>query len=180
MHIIVGSTNNAKIQAVSRVFSSNDVSSFKAPSNVSKQPFSDEETRRGAINRAISSQQSINRKDNVFGIGLEGGVMSLGNQLYLCNWGALALPNGEVIDASGVRILLPQHVVHQLKAGQELGKIMGTLTNDQEIRQKAGAVGVLTANYLTRKEIYVHIVQLLKGQFEFQQRILKVKNEFID
>lgn len=176
MHIIVGSTNKAKIQAVSRIFSSEYVTSFKAPSNVSKQPFSDAETRRGAINRAIFSQQSTNSKDDVGGIGLEGGVMSLGDHLYLCNWGALALPNGEVIDASGVRILLPQRIVNQLKAGQELGEIMATLTNDQEIRQKTGAVGVLTANYLTREQIYGHIVQLLKGQLEFQQQILEAEN----
>lgn len=169
MHIVIGSTNKAKVKAIEQVFSDCHVISLQAPSNVSRQPFTDEETRRGAINRAIFSQQAVNNKKDTVGIGLEGGVMELGNQLYLCNWGALALPNGQIIDASGVRILLPNYVTSQLKADQELGEIMAQLTKDRNVSQQSGAVGVLTNNLLTREEMYIHIAKLLRGQYEFQQ-----------
>src|SRR5690625_3577127 len=113
MHIVVGSMNQAKIKAVKHVFKANSVTALKAPSNVSKQPFSDLETRSGAIHRAKFAKESVKDESNVFGIGLEGGVMKLNNQYYLCNWGALALPDGKIIDASGVRILLPQSIIKQ-------------------------------------------------------------------
>lgn len=168
MLIVVGSTNKAKINAVKAVFHEAEVISLKAPSKVSNQPFSDIETFQGAIERAKFAQQAKRHKNReVFGIGLEGGIMRLKNRYYLCNWGALAI-NAEIIfDASGVRIPLPKKVIKQLKCGRELGDIMAEMTQDHHIRQKMGAIGVLTNDTLSREDIYIHIVQLLKGQYEY-------------
>ena len=76
-------------------------------SGVSDQPFGDEETRLGAMNRALWASSL---KEGAIGIGLEGGVRLLEGQMYLCNWGALVLPDGTKFTAGGAQIPLPQQL----------------------------------------------------------------------
>jgi inosine/xanthosine triphosphatase len=133
-------------------------------SGVANQPFSDEETRLGAINRATHCAQS---KAGVIGIGLEGGVMYIDSQLFLCNWGALVTEENQVYTASGARILLPLEIESQLKMGHELGDVMDLYTKKKEIRSNEGAIGIFTNNQISRQVMFVHIVQLLRGQWEY-------------
>lgn len=161
MNIAIGSKNPAKIQAISEVFSTDSVSSVDVASQVSAQPLSDEETRRGAMNRAIQCVQS---DASDMGIGLEGGVMYMEGQLYLCNWGALAIKDKEIITASGARIALPDEFDHELKRGMELGDLMDVYVERKDVRKNDGAIGVLTNGLIKRKEMFVHVVRLLKGQ----------------
>lgn len=164
MKIIVGSTNLTKIKAVESIFPDNEIISLDVPSNVSIQPFSDAETMDGAINRA---KQCVT--DNAIGIGLEGGVMYIGNQLYLCNWGALVTPERKVYTASGARIPLPEEIATQLKAGFELGDLMDIYAEKQGVRNKEGAVGVFTNDQVTRSDMFAHVIKLLRGQWEYHQ-----------
>src|SRR3954451_8948306 len=91
MKIIIGSKNPAKITAVKNNFSyQSEFVALDIPSGVSEQPFSDEETIKGAINRAVGALQKGNGD---IGIGLEGGVQESAHGLLLCNWGALASKN---------------------------------------------------------------------------------------
>lgn len=163
MKIVVGSMNKAKIRAVEEVFPEAVIVTKDAASGVSAQPFSDEETRQGAINRALSS---IDDQDGTFGIGLEGGVMFIGNQLYLCNWGALA-SSDQLYTASGARIALPYGITTRLIQGRELGDVMDEFAKRKQVRQKEGAVGILTAERVSRQSMFRHVVELLRGQWEF-------------
>lgn len=167
MTVIVGSTNSAKVNAVQAVFPSDTVIAKNVPSNVSSQPFSDEETREGAINRAIQCMKSA---PNAIGIGLEGGVMYVGGQLFLCNWGALVTSIGEIYTASGARILLPDAIKEQLEQGIELGEVMDMYMNKSGIRYQEGAIGIFTNNLISRKDMFTHVVTLLKGQWEFGEK----------
>lgn len=164
MDIIVGSTNRAKIGAVKAIFPNHSIIPIKAPSNVSSQPFSDEETRQGAINRA---KQCLQIQKGDLGIGLEGGVMYIDEQLFLCNWGALVTDKGRIFTASGARIVLPDKIKQNLELGYELGDIMDDYASQKDVRQNEGAIGIFTNNLVTRKELFVHIVKLLRGQLEF-------------
>ncbi len=164
MKIIIGSKNPTKTRAVQDVFKTAEINTLYVPSNVSPQPFSDEETRRGAINRATQCARS---SSDAFGIGLEGGVMYIDQQLYLCNWGALVTPNDKIYTASGARILLPEKIATQLKEGSELGHLMDDYALKREISKKEGAIGIFTNNLITRKEMFEHVVKLLKGQLEY-------------
>lgn len=164
MKIIIGSENPTKISAVQEAFKTNEIVSLDVPSNVSPQPFSDEETRKGAINRA---RQCAGSTSDAIGIGLEGGVMYIDQQLYLCNWGALVTSQGQVFTASGARILLPQEIATQLEKGYELGHLMDDYALKKEVSKKEGAVGIFTNNLITRKEMFMHVVMLLKGQWEY-------------
>ena len=164
MNIVIGSKNPTKILAVTDVFLDADITSLDAESGVSSQPFSDEETKQGAINRAKRCAES---KSGTFGIGLEGGVMYVDNQLYLCNWGALVTPDGRIITGSGARILLPVEIEAGLKEGKELGDLMDGYARRKEVRKKEGAIGIFTNDLVSRKEMFSHVVKLLRGQWEY-------------
>lgn len=172
MNVIVGSKNPSKIRAVESVFSNESVISLDVSSEVSLQPFSDIETKQGAIQRA---RECANSSEHAIGIGLEGGVMYVEDHLYLCNWGALITPDEQVYTASGARIYLPKQIETQLKAGFELGDLMDHYTDQKLVRNQEGAIGIFTNNLITREEMYVHIVRLLKGQWDYWRQNLQHK-----
>jgi len=164
MDIIIGSKNPAKVQAVQTIFSTDQVRMLDVKSKVSAQPFSDEETRQGAINRAEQCASSITQTT---GIGLEGGVMYINKELFLCNWGALVTPEGDTYTAGGARIKLPEEIGKQLHEGHELGDIIDNYAKKHAVRKKEGTIGIFTNNLISRKDMFQHIAQLLKGQLEY-------------
>ncbi|EMR05699.1 Non-canonical purine NTP phosphatase [Bhargavaea cecembensis DSE10] len=168
MEIIVGSTNRAKIGAVRDAFRSlgiqAEVTGTVTESGVSPQPFGDEETMTGARIRALTA---IKNGNHDLAIGLEGGVKELDGRLYICNWGALALPDGTVFMAGGAQIPLPEEVAHPVRSGRELGPVMEAFTSRADIRQAGGAVGVFTDGTVGRPDMFSHVVLLLAGQWRF-------------
>jgi len=161
--ISIGSMNPAKIQSVETVFGTDyEVIGCSAPSGVSNQPLSDKETKQGASNRA---QYLVNEKFADLAIGLEGGVMTLDDQLFLCNWGALATKQGDLLMAAGARIPLPELVKEMMNEGRELGEVMDWWTKKKNVRSHEGAIGVFTGGYVTRKMMFSEINKLLLGQF---------------
>ncbi|MGZ0086767.1 DUF84 family protein [Caldibacillus thermoamylovorans] len=164
--IAVGTKNEAKIAAVRAVFgeTGDRIIPLEVPSGVSRQPLSDEETRRGAIERAKRALEAIEAD---IGIGLEGGVMNIDGQWWLCNWGALVDRNGVTVAAGGARLALPPELGAGLEAGRELGELMEEYTGRRNIRTKEGAVGVFTSGRIDRAAMFSHIVALLAGQYEF-------------
>lgn len=88
MKVAIGTLNRAKALAVQNVINTyfDDVEFLEVdvPSNVSNQPFSDEETRQGAINRALNALEATGADLN---FGLEGGVREMEGIMYCCNWG---------------------------------------------------------------------------------------------
>ncbi|MGC4376055.1 DUF84 family protein [Fictibacillus sp. Mic-4] len=158
--IAIGSKNPAKVKAVKQVLNQ-EVVSFEVPSGVSAQPFSDEETKRGAVNRAKKCVE----KGAEIGIGLEGGVTRMGDVLYLCNWGALVDSYSNTFVASGAKIPLPESIAAALYNGSELGDVMAELTSDQNVSKKEGAIGIFTNGIISRDEMFVHIVKMLYGQY---------------
>jgi inosine/xanthosine triphosphatase len=167
MRIGIGSNNPAKIKAAEpflNYFKGAQLTIYPSPSLVSDQPFSDEETKCGALNRA----HDCAAKGADIGMGFEGGVMEMKDGLYLCNWGAVADQAGNSITASGARILLPPAVEEGLRSGVELGVWMGEWTQDPELRKKEGAIGVFTSGLLSRSEMFIHISTILLGQYLYR------------
>ncbi|MUV39279.1 putative non-canonical purine NTP phosphatase [Lentibacillus sp. JNUCC-1] len=166
MKIIAGTQNLAKLTAIQTVFSDVKIDGVSVPSNVSAQPVSDEETLQGAVNRAT---QCTEKEANVYGIGLEGGVMQICGKLYLCNWGALKTPSGQLYTASGARIRLPESFNILLEGKVELGDLMDDYANKSNIRQHEGAIGIFTNGQVSRSDMFIHVVTLLKGQLTFYE-----------
>lgn len=166
MKIVIGTTNPAKIQSVQSVFGRDATHlHLNVPSGVSEQPFSDEETMQGALNRAVSA---LEQGDGDIGIGLEGGVHQHELGLFLCNWGALAIKDQPPIVASGAKIPLPEEIAKRLLAGEELGPVMDDYANKENVRKQEGAIGILTNGEIDRAEMFTHVVRLLKGQYEYR------------
>lgn len=170
MKVAVGTKNKAKVGAVEAIvkeyFPEATIESIDVPSDVSVQPFSNEETRQGAINRARNTMVQTNA-DLTFG--LEGGVDEINGTMYCCNWGAVALKDGTVIASSGAQFALPEEIAAELRMGKELGPVMDVYTNTENIRHHQGAVGIFTHNLIDRQEMFEHIVKLLVGQVLFKR-----------
>lgn len=167
--IVIGSKNPAKIKAVQAAFQNERVEliSVDVPSGVSNQPFSDEETIKGAINRAYAA---VEKGNGDIGIGLEGGVHETEYGMFLCNWGAIAECGKPAIIAGGARILLPEAVASRLRIGEELGPVMDDFTNKEDIRKNEGAIGIFTNGQISRVDMFTHVTRLLVGQYEYRRK----------
>ncbi|ETI70439.1 DUF84 family protein [Neobacillus vireti] len=172
MKIIIGSKNPAKINAVKNSFSQQEAEfiSLDIPSGVNAQPFSDEETIQGAINRAVGA---LNQGSGNIGIGLEGGVHETSLGLLLCNWGAIATHNMEPIIAGGARFLLPEEIAARLRVGEELGPVMDDYAKMKNVRKHEGAVGIFTNGMINRMEMFTHVTTLLAGQYTYRQNQIR-------
>ena len=168
MEIAIGTTNKAKIQSVQAIvnqyFEKVNFTYFKAPSQVSEQPITTEETRLGAINRAKNTSIATGA---MLSFGLEGGVTEIDGDMYVCNWGALTLADGMTFTAAGAQIILPEEIAQEIRAGKELGPVMEQYNQRLDIRQGTGAVGIFTQGIVTRQTMFEHIVALLIGQYLF-------------
>jgi len=166
MKIAIGSKNKAKVEAVKSVFLEGQYlfETYNVPSGVSAQPFSDDETIEGAINRA---KNCLIESDADVAIGLEGGVHEGRYGLMLCNWGALVKRDGSPIIAGGARLLLPENIARELRQGRELGVVIDEYCQKENIRDYEGTFGIFTNGKITRKEMFEHVVKALKGQMEY-------------
>ncbi|QTD41382.1 DUF84 family protein [Sporosarcina sp. Te-1] len=168
MEFVIGSTNQAKVSAVHKVLQLHapefHLHEVKVPSGVKDQPIGDEETRQGAINRAMNAAAKF---QGAIGIGLEGGVRMLEGQMYVCNWGALVLPDQTVFSAGGAQIPLPNEIADELKMGKELSAAVESYFNARGIQHSGGAMGMFTSHAVDRDALFEHVMQLLIGQFNY-------------
>lgn len=164
----VGSQNPAKIRAVEKLIDTEQlgaaVESVDVPSGVGEQPMSDKETMTGAINRA---KRVLEKSDVTFGVGLEGGIMEIEGETFICNWGALVDRSGRLFTGSGARFKLPDLLVIGIKQGRELGDVIDDYTQKLNVKKNEGTVGILTQGLVTRDEMFYHVMKLLYGQYLF-------------
>lgn len=172
--IAIGSTNPVKIQAVKNATHDEEIEllSCSALSGVHPQPLSDEETLRGAVNRA---KDCLEKTGASLGIGLEAGVVIKENQVYLCHWGALVDRNQNTYFTNGPLILLPAEYLKPLLDGQNLEDIMHHSTGIESLGAKEGAIGVFTQNRLNREQVLTQMVKVLIGEYYYYQSATKTK-----
>jgi inosine/xanthosine triphosphatase len=157
----VGSTNPAKLEAVHRALArlapGCAVESVDVPSGVGRQPFGDEETRRGARERARTALRE-SRADVAFG--LEGGVIFERDEPWLVSWVAVVDREGREGEASGLRMALPASAAARLRAGDELGDVIDALFDVKLSKQQAGAIGLLTEGFVSRTDAFADLVAM--------------------
>lgn len=158
MQVVIASHNPAKIRAVKDAFSGQfpgktiDFLAVGVESGVSDQPLSDEETRRGARNRACNAQK-IHPEAN-FWIGLEGGVDTFTGQLMAFAWMAILGSDGNTSMARTVTLPLPPAVQELMDQGLELGDANDRVFATVNSKHQGGAFGLLTAGLYTREGVY--------------------------
>jgi inosine/xanthosine triphosphatase len=153
--VAVGSANPVKIKAVeavfTRLFDRVEVKGFDVPSGVADQPRSDSEAVVGAENRAVLA---LRQCDADFGVGLEGATLEMEWGMFLTGWIAVADHSGIVGRASGGRIPLPETIAEKIRMGMELGPLMDTVVKTSNTKQKGGAVGFFTNNFISRTQAF--------------------------
>lgn len=160
--VTVGSTNPVKVAATAtvlrRVYGNDiDVKAAAVESGVSHQPWGNEETLRGALNRAQAAQRTSGA---MLGIGFEGGLLEIQGQVFTCAWCAVVRDDGVVGIAGGECVLLPPSVAADVQAGTELGPAMDALTGLHNTKQGNGAIGALTGGRLDRQAAYEHLLTM--------------------
>jgi inosine/xanthosine triphosphatase len=164
MHVVVASKNPVKINATRRAFEIQfpgreiRIVSAEAESGVDDQPFSDDETRHGAINRAHNAGESQPGAD--FWVGLEGGVDTFNGQLMAFAWMAVLGPDGRTGTARTVTLPLPPAVRKRVEQGMELGEANDQVFDTQNSKHAGGAFGLLTDGRLTREGVYTETLVL--------------------
>jgi len=158
----IGSRNPVKAEALRQglapFFASAIVEPWEAPSGVAAQPHGDEETQRGALGRARAVLTLAPQAH--YGVGLEGGVVELGEVMYACAWCAIVSRAGQLGLASTGRCPLPPTVARLVRQGMELGPADDLVFGSQDSRLKEGAVGLLTRGHIDRARFYAPAVTM--------------------
>lgn len=165
--IIVGSKNPVKINAAKHIFTQFfsdhiiDCTGVNALSGVPEQPIGEEETRIGAQNRIEYCKQHYQAD---YYVSMEGGAA-------LFSYGAATFAY-VVIDDTANQVVgrssnlpLPRVLYDALLNGEELGDVMDRAFNTTNIKQKGGAIGLLTNNHATRESTYTQALTLAMAPF---------------
>jgi inosine/xanthosine triphosphatase len=165
-HVIVGSTNPVKVSAVravlARIGSGAQVEGISVPSGVSDQPEGDEETIRGAMQRA---KAALERSGADLGIGIEGGVVEEHGHMRTCAWAAVASRDGRIGVGGSLAMSLPDRVATLVRDGVELGLAMDRITGGHDTKRGTGAVGILTGGLVDRQRAYETLVTYALARF---------------
>ena len=171
MLIAVGSLNPAKIEAVRLGYQAYfpDIAcailGTAAPSGVSDQPMSAEESLTGARNRA--AQAMLLAPEATYGVGLEGGMHHVEDQWFDTGWIVVRNREGREGIGSTVSIPLSQEAVRmvleeKLELGDAIDRIYGTVN----IKQAQGHFGLMTGNRITRATGYRDAVIIALSHLE--------------
>lgn len=172
--IVVGSKNPVKINAIKNAiaiyYPDSEIycNGIDAPSSVSEQPMTSQDTRNGALNRLRYCQ--LNEHADFYAA-IEGGVDLLEDGA--ATFAYIVIANNEKMSVGrGANLPLPMSVFNRLKEGEELGPLMDELFSTENIKQKGGAIGLLTNGHATREGNYTHAAILAMAPFihtEFYQ-----------
>lgn len=151
--VIVTSLNPAKISAVKSAFDAvfpNQAHQFigvKTDSGVPDQPMNDEETYSGAQNRVNNAR--ISHPDADFYVGIEAGI----DGQFTFAWMIIESENQRGQSRSAC-LMLPPEVTNKVSINRELGDVMDEVFGTENIKQKGGAISLLTHDLLTRSSVY--------------------------
>ncbi|MFC1751427.1 inosine/xanthosine triphosphatase [Pseudomonadota bacterium] len=157
MQIVVASYNPVKLQAVANAFTLMFPGTIfthtptSVLSEVSKQPLTDSQTKKGAINRVTNAKKLFPNAQ--FWVGLEGGVHLRKDSVSSFAW--VAISNQKLTNTTRTATFnLPISVAKLLKDGLELGDAMDHLHQRTNSKQQEGAVGILTQGVISRSQLY--------------------------
>ncbi len=163
--VTVGSRNPVKMAAVREALDGREVVGVDVASGVSAQPVGDEETIRGAVNRARAAL-AVGPAEAEWGVGLEGGVAEIGGSLYCFAWCAMVDRAGQLGLACTGRCELPPRVAALiLRDGMELGAANDLVFGRVNSKHGEGAVGILTGGRIDRAAFYAPAVTMAMVRF---------------
>lgn len=161
LQIAVGSTNPAKIEAVSRAFDELNFGDFDVEAvafdGADAQPWGERSTRQGAVDRARAARTAI---DADWGIGLEGGMIRDDRGILVTSWIAACRTGSDPGLARTAGFYLPPGITDLVLAGHELADAWQQACGLQGIGRSGGTVGLLTGGRIDRTRLYSESVIL--------------------
>ncbi|MCO4322664.1 inosine/xanthosine triphosphatase [Aliidiomarina quisquiliarum] len=167
LKVIVGSNNPVKINsakaAIQAAFPTHVVSAegVQAPSAVSDQPMSEAETLAGARNRVSFCRANYNAD---FYVAFEGGVERFDYGIATFAYVVVANEHYEQVGRTS-DLPIPDVFYAQLLAGYELGDVLDQHFNTENVKQKGGAIALLTHGLETRESTYIQALTLALAPF---------------
>ncbi len=167
IRVIVGSLNPVKVNAARSAIetmypqSAVECQGMHAPSGVPDQPMTAIETQDGAINRVNFCREQTEAD---FYITMEGGVDLFEQGPATFAYVVIADKHRHSV-ARSASLPLPSAVYQALQGGEELGHVMDRLFNTDNVKQKGGAIGLLTNGNATRESIYTQALVLAMAPF---------------
>jgi len=174
MKLFVGSTNPVKIGAAQATVAQLDskvtytTEGISVPSGVADQPMTEAETRLGAVNRVKALLDMKVGADNDWYVAIEGGVDKFEDGPATFAYVAI-FHEGQWAIGRSANLPLPNQFYTQLVQGKELGDVMDSAFNTENIKQKGGAIGLLTHNLASRQSVYEVAMTLALARFRFPQ-----------
>ena len=163
LNVIVASLNPAKLDAVHKAFSAVfnrpvTVEGVAVASGVREQPLSCAETLTGARTRVENARQAKLEAD--YWVGLEAGIEGE----FAFAW--MVISNGsQVGESRSATLPLPTAVLAGIAEGKELGTVMDEQFGTTNIKQKGGAMALLTNGRLSRSDVYQQALILALSRF---------------
>lgn len=170
--LFVGSLNPVKVNAAHNTLSAVleqefDVKGISVPSGVADQPMSEAETRQGAVNRIQALLDLHNGgKQEAWYVAIEGGVDVFEDGPATFAY-VVIYNRGRMSVGRSANLPLPVSVYQALQRGDELGTVMDALFNTTNVKQKGGAIGLLTHNHANRQSVYEVALTLAMAKFHF-------------
>ena len=181
LRIALGTKNKTKQEAVELGFKAAQrwapaelsLEAFTVPSGVSVQPMTDEETRRGALIRALRAREKWcwehrDASGPDFALGVEGGCAEGYDGELTCFAWVCVVPRDEHTAPSFARsavFALPPAMAALVRGGMELGLADDQVSGRQGSKHKDGAVGLVTQGAITRATYYATAVTLALAPF---------------
>jgi inosine/xanthosine triphosphatase len=164
MKIIVVASHNpvkslATLHAFQRMFPEQEFNTTPVivSSGVNHQPFSDQETLKGALTRAQNAKRLVSQAD--YWVGIEGGVLDHDGEMSAFAW-VVVLSENQVGKSRTGTFYLPQRVARLVRAGNELGEADDIVFGRSDSKRENGAIGLLTGDVIDRIALYEHAIIL--------------------
>lgn len=127
------------------------IKTISVSSGVSPQPMSNDETIQGAQNRATNAAKIL--PDGDYWVGIEGGVESVHAELSAFAW-VVVLSDHQTGKGKSGTFFLPNAIADLVRQGKELGEADDIIFKRSNSKQDNGAIGILTANVIDRRQLY--------------------------
>ncbi len=124
-----------------------DVIGCSVPSGVPSQPMSDDETRRGARQRAQLARRAT---DADYGVGLEGGLQRVDDHWLNSGWVCVVDRDGREGIGTTIRMIVPPALMALVERGRELGDACDIVFKGRNTKQGAGHFGLMTNSAIDR------------------------------
>ncbi|MGQ4891958.1 MAG: inosine/xanthosine triphosphatase [Candidatus Njordarchaeia archaeon] len=165
--IVVGSKNRVKIEAArevfTQIFKDVEIVGVEVDSGVGAQPFTQERTILGAINRA---KNALKKLDGDYGVGIEGGIFITSFGAFVNGW--VAITDGKKFGiGSSISVQLPKSILKMFEDKEiaELEEGIEKISDIHSPGESIGAIGVLTNRLLDRKKAFVDAIKAAMAPF---------------